>query len=333
MSAPYGAPQQVPRPPATPEPSGGGTDLTSYLSMGAAGAGLIGYVLGFVDTDVANLFSGLPGFSLLIAAVLAGMRLLPKAPGTLYAAPPLALYATLALLQQVIHGSSTMVIVLFVLALLQCGALVTVVLIEAGLINQKKDQQPGVSGQASAQQPPAGPPPGPPGRTPGPGGPHTGPQSPAPPRQPGPHQSGPYPQQPPQQQAPYPPQPPQGPPPGQPQQQPWNAAPAGGWNAAPGGPGGQAPASAGFASQPTESTSLSEGPAAESRSEAAPDLLGEFSREPAKETGSPAYGEFRPAEERQDSGPTEAPSPSNGPQGTQQMPHPGREGGSTPPTF
>ncbi|TDD82240.1 cell surface protein, partial [Saccharopolyspora karakumensis] len=173
MSAPY--PQQ-------PNTDGGrpSFELKEVLAMVAAGAGVVGYLLGFFDDGVGALMGSMAGFGLVASAVLAGLRFLPKTPDALFAAVPLAAYSALALLQDVIRNTASgLVSVLMVLALAQLAAVLGVLLIEGGLVKIG-----GASGPASGPQPqsygqpfPQGPGPrgpgagGPGGARPGPGGP------------------------------------------------------------------------------------------------------------------------------------------------------------------
>jgi hypothetical protein len=130
MSVPFGAPQRS----ATSGHSAG-LDLTVLLPLGAAGAGLIAYLLAFFDAQSTIVFSAIPGLCIIAVAALAGLRLLPKAPNTLYAAAPLAAFAALELLQAVIGGGGGgILIVILVLAVLQLAAVAGVLLLEAGII-------------------------------------------------------------------------------------------------------------------------------------------------------------------------------------------------------
>ncbi len=143
MSAPYGAPQQGPQAAAPGQPAApgapgrqeNGPDLQFLLSLVAAGAGLVGYVLGFFGGTASTLVLSLPGFSLIAAAVLAGIRVLPKVPDTLPLAVVFAAYSALGSLMNVARGSvEGLLIVLLLLAIVQLGAVVGVLLVQAGII-------------------------------------------------------------------------------------------------------------------------------------------------------------------------------------------------------
>ncbi|MEB3368867.1 DUF5336 domain-containing protein [Saccharopolyspora mangrovi] len=155
MSAPY--PQQS-------NTDGGrrSFELKEVLAMVAAGAGVVGYLLGFFDDGVGALMGSMAGFGLICSAALAGLRFVPKTPDALFVSVPLSAYAALALLQDVVRNTASgLVAVLMVLALAQLAAVVGVLLIEGGVIK---------SGPTSSQPKPYGQPPFPQGQR-GPGGP------------------------------------------------------------------------------------------------------------------------------------------------------------------
>lgn len=260
MSVPFGAPRQ-------PGPAGSGDPSPiARLPLVAAGAGLLAYLLAYFTAQSAAAFAGIPGFCLITAAALAGMRSLPKAPNTLYAAGPLAAAGALVLLQVVLRGGAeTMLIIIMVLALIQLAAVTGALLWEAGVVGAasgaKPRPMPPPSNPSHFPPPPGGwsPPPGGPGQ-PGPFS-SSGGRSPAgPAQQPQPQQA-----QPQQSQQPYPQQP-QFPPSG-PQQGGWVPArqdggatqqipppPPGGSGGPLSPPGGQPaepPPSGGFASPPS----------------------------------------------------------------------------------
>ncbi|MEU5691232.1 DUF5336 domain-containing protein [Actinosynnema sp. NPDC020468] len=129
MSVPYGAPQQQPGP-AQPAV---GVNLNTIIPLGAAGLGVIAYLLAFAD-DV-------PSFGtveyLLAAAALAGLSVLPKALKLLPAAAVLAAVPTLLFLQSIIKGEGDvkgMQIVLLIIALLESAAIVVALLLDAGIV-------------------------------------------------------------------------------------------------------------------------------------------------------------------------------------------------------
>lgn len=173
MPVPYGTSRQS-----------GQLDRTTLLPLAAAGAGLLAYLLAFLDPQGALIFSGVPGFSIITAAVAIGLRMLPKAPNTLYAAVPLAAAGALVLLQLVFRGGvGGLMVVIMVLALLQLGAVVGALLLEAGVVGTASANQPRPAPPPPRQQgnpgqfrPPQGgwSPPGPvkPGPFPPPGGHH-----------------------------------------------------------------------------------------------------------------------------------------------------------------
>lgn len=170
MPVPYGTSRQ----------STGQPDLVTLLPLASAGAGLLAYLLAFLDAQAGVLFAGVPGFSIITAAAAVGVRRLPKSPNTLYAAVPLAAAGALVLLQVVLRGGvDALVIIIMVLALLQLGSVVGALLLETGVV-----------GVASASQ--SRPAPVPP-RQGGPG-PFRPPQGGwSPPQQGGPPKPGPFP--------------------------------------------------------------------------------------------------------------------------------------------
>lgn len=294
MSAPF---PQSPRP--APERSGGPLGLKEISALVAAGAGLIGYLIGFFNEVASVAIGSLAGFSLLLAAALAGLRFVPKTPDGLFAAAPLAAYATLALLQDVVGGGSGGIgVVLLLLALAQLGAVVGVLLIDGGIIDApSKPAQPAKPqfGQPGPfkQGGPGGPGrPGGPGASGGPSGPggHGGPGGSGGPGGPsgpgGPGAWSPAGQ------------------PGQPAQPGHFGQPGGGWspssNPQPQQPGGWNPSSGGFPTpiQPGQSASPSGQPSGQPG--------------PSSQPGQPSQS-----------------GQASGPQGTQQMPHPG----ANPPSF
>ena len=295
MSAPY--PQQ-------PNTDGGrrSFELKEVLAMVAAGAGVVGYLLGFFDDGVGALMGSMAGFGLVASAALAGLRFLPKTPDALFAAVPLAAYSALALLQDVIRNTASgLVSVLMVLALAQLAAVVGVLLLEGGVIKAGGASGPASSPKSQSYGQPFPQGPGP--RGPGPGGP-AGPGG----ARPGPGPSGPG---------------------WGPQGQPAPGAQFGGpppWNPASGGqpaqqPGSRNPSSDGFATpNPDSSGPQPSRPASQSG--------------PISQPGQQQNGQAAPQPPAQPAQQPQTPQPkseqdSGGPQGTRQMPHPG----ANPPTF
>lgn len=126
MPVPYGKPRQS---------ASGQPDLVTLLPLASAGAGLLAYLLAFLDAQAAVVFAGVPGFSIIAAAVAVGVRRLPKSPNTLYAAVPLAAAGALVLLQVVLRGGvDALVVVIMVLALIQLGAVAGALLLETGVV-------------------------------------------------------------------------------------------------------------------------------------------------------------------------------------------------------
>ncbi|QUH05051.1 DUF5336 domain-containing protein [Saccharopolyspora erythraea] len=317
MSVPFGSP-----PPAPQREASSGPDLSRILTLVVAGAGAIAYVLGFFDAAAGAEISGNTGFALLAAAVLGALRLLPKAPNTMYAAAPLSAYAALALLQGVIGGlAGGIVVVVLLVALVQFGAVAYLLLVENEVVAPPKQlkSQPSKPGESQSPHPPQR----------QHGQPHPGKP------QPGQPQSGSFPQ-PPQWGAPaggqpqqpggaQPPQPAGGPPPWNPGGQPPQP---GSWTPAAGGaplPGSGGPASSGTGPQPRVQ----------------PGGPGPQSGPPSGNTGpQPSVGGSQPGG-NQPSGnqaggnqpggnPQSGDAPGNsgtsqpgGTQGTRQMPHPG----------
>lgn len=205
MSQPSGA---SPPPGASRQPVSPGNDspsLVARLPLVAAGAGLLAYLLAFFTAQSAAAFVGIPGFCLITAAALAGMRFLPKAPNTLYAAGPLAAAGALVLLQVVLRGGAgAMLIVIMIVALIQLGAVTGALLWEAGVVGTpsagRPRPMPPPSNPSHFRPPPGGwsPPsggPGQPGPFPPPGGRPQGGPGPGPAQQPqfppsGPQQQG-----------------------------------------------------------------------------------------------------------------------------------------------
>lgn len=292
MSNPYGAPPpNQPAPPhaGSPRPDApgqdGGTELSSVLPLVAAGAGIVAYVLGFFDQATSGLIVSTPGLAIVVAAGLAGLKVLPKMPDTLVAAGPLALYGTLAVLQSVVTGTAGGVgIVLLIMSLVQLAAVGALVLTGAGVVSSgprpgrsPSSQPPHPQGPGSGPFPPAGAQPGP---KPQGFGQHSGPQ---------------YAQ-------PQPAQPPWGPPQGG---QPFGAqghVPAG----YPGGPQN----AAGYGGPGTSGQPFG----AESQAPS-----GGFSAAPG-DAGTQQVSQSGP--QASQSGPQQ---PVDGPEGTRQMPYPGRE--------
>ncbi|WNV90786.1 DUF5336 domain-containing protein [Umezawaea sp. Da 62-37] len=153
MSVPYGAPQQQPGAPGPAQPAMG-LNLGFLLPLVAAGLALIAFLLAFAD-DVA--FSGVIEF-MYAAGVLAGLSVLPKAPRLLWAAAPLTVVPTLAILQGMIKGSGSvqgMQIVLFIVSLLQTAAVIAALLAEVGILKlEPKPANP--YGQPGGWNPPTG---------------------------------------------------------------------------------------------------------------------------------------------------------------------------------
>ncbi|NYH78459.1 hypothetical protein FHR84_001784 [Actinopolyspora biskrensis] len=284
MPAPYPPPQQ----PAAAERAKFELDAKSILALATAALGLVSWFVGFFGS-AANAMTGVSGLAVIATAVLAGMWLLPRVPSSTVAMVPLAVYAALSMLQQVVlvgtsdvpgatSGASS--IVLMLLVLLQAVAVVGLLLFEYRILT------PPAAGGGATQQVAH---PGPAGQQ---GQPQQGGWNP---------QSGPYPAQPgaPQQ--------------GAPQQQ-------GGWNPQSGGfvPGtGQGAAQPGQFGQPQPAQ-----PQGQPQEYAQP---GSFAQQPYQGGQQNPYArpnpyEQQPSQEQQG----QQGDPSGGPQGTQQMPHPGQ---------
>lgn len=131
MSAPHPPPA---RPAAAPAGSGSGLGHVDVLALVAAGAGLVGYAIGFFSGSVASLMLSPSGLALIVAAALAGLRFAPGTPGCLFAAAPLAIYAVLSPLQMLVSEGDGSLIALLVVALVQAGALVAALLLDGGII-------------------------------------------------------------------------------------------------------------------------------------------------------------------------------------------------------
>jgi hypothetical protein len=150
MSAPHPAPQRE-----TPGRLSGKLDRNHVLLLVAAIAGPLAYLVGITN----HALSGLAGFALVTAGALAGLRFLPKAPDTTFAAAPLAGYAVLALVRHLVNGGGGLAYLLLVLAVLQTAALVVLLLVEAGVVNLPggRSQPPQPRQTASPAPPPAAP--------------------------------------------------------------------------------------------------------------------------------------------------------------------------------
>ncbi|WP_406688710.1 DUF5336 domain-containing protein [Saccharopolyspora sp. ID03-671] len=309
MSAPY--PQQ---------PSTGGDrrsfELREILAMGAAGAGVVGYLLGFFDDGVGALMGSMAGVGLISTAALAGMRFLPKTPDALFVAVPLSAYAALALLQDVVRNTASgLVPVLMVLALAQLAAVLGVLLVEGGVIKPGSRSGDGSSRPGTGPQP-YGQPPFPQGRPQrgpgGPGGPRPGPGGPgwSPQGQPGAQFGGPPPWN-----------PNTG---GQPAQQQSSAADSqqpGGWNPSSGGVPTPGPDSSGPHQNRPGQQNAQPGPNAQSGAQPPQQpQSGPNTQPPSNTQPPPSTQHAQQPKSDQDGG---------GPQGTRQMPHPG----TNPPAF
>ena len=327
MSAPY--PQQ-----SNADGRRGSFELREILALVAAGAGAVGYLLGFFDDGVGALMGSMAGFGLIASAALAGLRFAPKTPDALFVAVPLSAYAALALLQDVIRNTASgLVSILMVLALAQLGSVLAVLLIEGGVI---KSGSPGpASGphQQGQRFPQGQPGPRGPGGPGGPGGARPGPGwSPQGQAAPGAKFGGPPPWN-----------PASG---GQPAlQPPAPQSPPGGWNPSSDGfsavnPDGPRPASqSGPLQQPGQAQQQHNPQSGQQQS-------GQQQHSGAQQSGQPQQSGAQP-HSGQPQQPTAqgAPQPqsgqpsrqqpnsdqdkSGGPQGTRQMPHPG----TNPPTF
>jgi Family of unknown function (DUF5336) len=122
--------------------------------LGAAGLGVVIYVLGFVEPGLSS--GSLIPFLLLSGGLLAGAVLLPKVGRVLVPAAVIVVTGTLFLLQDVAGGgASTIAIVALVLAFLQSVAVIGAVLLDAGLVKAPAPRpspppgygQPGAYGQ------------------------------------------------------------------------------------------------------------------------------------------------------------------------------------------
>jgi hypothetical protein len=127
------------------------------LVLAAAGLGVVIYLLGFLELQLA---SSLIGFLLLGGGLLAGAAVLPKVGRVLVPAAVGVLAGTLQLLQVVASGGvSTTTIVALVLALLQSVAVIGAVLLDMGLVKAPapRPSAPAGYGQQGAygQYPPA----------------------------------------------------------------------------------------------------------------------------------------------------------------------------------
>ncbi|NHD16724.1 MULTISPECIES: DUF5336 domain-containing protein [unclassified Actinopolyspora] len=310
MPAPYPPPQQ----PAAAERAKFELDAKSILALAAVALGLISWLLGFFGS-AGTMLSGTVGAAVIGTAVLAGMWLLPRVPSSVVAMVPLAVYATLALLQALIlawtsaapwAGGGPASVVLVLLVLLQTVSVVGLLLFEYRILTP-----PAVGGGATQQVAH----PGPAGQ---PGQPQQGQPQQGQPQQGQPQQGGWNPQS-----GPYPAQP------GAPQQ---GAPQQGGWNPQSGGfaPGtGQGVAQPGQFGQPQPAQPPQPQPAQPQPAQPQPAQPqeyaqpGSFAQQPYQGGQQNPYA--RPNPHEQQSSQEQQGDPSGGPQGTQQMPHPGQQ--------
>lgn len=102
------------------------------LAMAAAGLGFVIYLIGFfTEVKLGNI---LPGPLVIGGGLLAGASLLPKAGKALLPAAVIITTGALMILQLLTNGTSIVIIMVAVLALLQAIAAVVAVLLEAGVI-------------------------------------------------------------------------------------------------------------------------------------------------------------------------------------------------------
>ncbi len=135
------------------------------LLLAAFGGGILGYLIGLFNDMARTHFAGLTGAASLIAALLAGLRLAAAfgngtkgIPNVLYAAAPLSVYASLALVHALFDsGSVASTVVVLVLSAVQSAALVVLLLDELGIT--------AVSGSGSSGSQPPPPPFAPPGQS------------------------------------------------------------------------------------------------------------------------------------------------------------------------
>lgn len=174
----YGPPQFAPQPgqpgPSGPPPAGDGpSGLARMLALGAAGVGLVIYVLGFLSTG-----GSLAGMNLLLlgGGLLTGASVLPRAGRVLLPGAIAVTTGALTLLQLVADGGAPgVVIVGLVLAVVEAAAAVGAYLVDAGLVNAPARAPAHGPRQGQPYQPnqPGYPPPpgfgGPPGFGPPPG--------------------------------------------------------------------------------------------------------------------------------------------------------------------
>ncbi|WP_214406103.1 DUF5336 domain-containing protein [Pseudonocardia lacus] len=155
-------PPHQPGPPGQPAPrparpaGDGPTGTARLLALGAAGAAVLVYLLGFF-TDDSGLLGALAFAPLLVGGgLLAGASVLPKAGRVLLPGAVIALTGALLLLQLVASGNAPgIIIVMLIVGLLEAGAAIVAYLMDAGVVSAPA----GVPRQR--QQPPGyGPPPG-----------------------------------------------------------------------------------------------------------------------------------------------------------------------------
>ncbi|WP_458319454.1 DUF5336 domain-containing protein [Mycolicibacterium brisbanense] len=145
-TSPYGAPQQPSRPaaPAAAATPAGENSLPTYLLGGVAGLGVVTYLLSFVGLTE----SSTGGFSLvshgewdiyaaLLAALVAGVSLLPKQKKRAALVAVLSAFGFLLVIRNVIASLDTATWAYWVvlgLTLVQTGLALWVVLLESGII-------------------------------------------------------------------------------------------------------------------------------------------------------------------------------------------------------
>ncbi|MCO1654886.1 DUF5336 domain-containing protein [Pseudonocardia humida] len=160
---PAGPPHQPNQPgPPRPRPTGDGpTGPARLLALGAAGAALVIYLLGFFANE--NGLLGTLSFSPLLVGggLLAGASVLPKAGRVLLPGAIIALTGVLLLLQLVASGGAPGIVVfMLILGIVEAGAAIAAFLMDAGVVSAPARGSGGGPRQPQPQHPGYGPPPG-----------------------------------------------------------------------------------------------------------------------------------------------------------------------------
>lgn len=143
----FGQPQQPPAKPAAAPAADGESSLPTYLLIGVAATGLVAYILSFVGLYSATEAGGmeLPAiksigydiYGAVLAALLAGVSLLPKQKKMTGVVAVIATFALLSALYSLLAGSENISIVYWVVLVVllgQTAAAIVALLFESGVM-------------------------------------------------------------------------------------------------------------------------------------------------------------------------------------------------------